>query len=79
VANVRKIITSPALLESASLIFAFGIDLFFTRVSPSNTFDILNEGFNKLQLVLTVGGLVAAIAVTGPMMRKKMLRERWYQ
>ncbi|KAJ3711601.1 DUF1620-domain-containing protein [Lentinula raphanica] len=78
VARVRSITTSPALLESTSLVFAYGLDLFLTRVAPSNTFDVLNESFNKLQLVLTVMGLAAAIFVTRPMVRRKKLREKWY-
>ncbi|KAH7927025.1 DUF1620-domain-containing protein [Leucogyrophana mollusca] len=79
VANVRRIVTSPSLLESTSLVFAYGLDLFFTRVAPSSTFDVLSENFNKAQLVLTVGGLVIAIMVTKPMVAKKRLKERWYQ
>jgi len=79
VANVRKIITSPALLESTSLIFAYGLDLFGSRVTPSNTFDVLSESFNKAQLVLTIGGLTAAIAIAKPMVKRKKLKERWYQ
>lgn len=78
VANVRRIVTSPALLESTSLVFAYGLDLFFTRTAPSNTFDVLSENFNKAQLVLTVGGLAAAILITRPMVSRKRLREKWY-
>ncbi|KAF7317656.1 hypothetical protein MKEN_00853200 [Mycena kentingensis (nom. inval.)] len=79
VRGTRAIVTAPALLESTSLVFAYGLDLFFTRVAPSNTFDILSASFNKAQLVLTVAALAAGIAVTKPMVRKKRLRERWYQ
>ncbi|KAJ7846290.1 DUF1620-domain-containing protein, partial [Mycena leptocephala] len=79
VANTRNIITTPALLESTSLVFAYGLDLFLTRVAPSNTFDILNKNFNKAQLVLTVSGLALGIIITKPMVRRKRLRERWYQ
>ncbi|KAJ7173455.1 DUF1620-domain-containing protein [Mycena filopes] len=79
VANTRQIITSPALLESTSLVFAYGLDLFLTRVAPSNTFDILNKSFNKAQLVLTVCGLALGIVIAKPMVRRKRLRERWYQ
>jgi hypothetical protein len=60
------------------LVFAYGLDLFFTRVAPSNTFDVLNEHFNKAQLVFTVSGLAVAIIFAKPMVRRKMLRERWY-
>ncbi|EPQ55571.1 DUF1620-domain-containing protein [Gloeophyllum trabeum ATCC 11539] len=79
VANVQRVITSPALLESTSLVFAYGLDLFHTRVTPSGTFDVLSENFNKAQLVFTVGGLLAAIIITKPMVQRKKLRERWYQ
>ncbi|KAI9761186.1 MAG: hypothetical protein M1835_008221, partial [Candelina submexicana] len=34
VLGLNKIITSPALLESTSLVFAYGIDIFGTRVAP---------------------------------------------
>jgi ER membrane protein complex subunit 1 len=79
VANIRRILTSPAYLESTSLVFAYGLDLFFTRVAPSGTFDVLSETFNKVQLVFTICGLAAAILVTRPMVRRKRLREKWYQ
>ncbi|KAF8644498.1 hypothetical protein AX16_008429 [Volvariella volvacea WC 439] len=79
IAQASDIITSPSLLESTSLVFAFGLDLFLTRVSPSNTFDILSESFNKAQLVFTVIGLGVAIVLTKPMVQRKKLREKWYQ
>ncbi|KIK01760.1 hypothetical protein K443DRAFT_550803 [Laccaria amethystina LaAM-08-1] len=79
VANVQRIVTAPALLESTSLVFAFGLDMFLTRVAPSNTFDVLSENFNKAQLVFTVSGLLLAIMITRPMVERKRLREKWYQ
>ncbi|TFK50623.1 DUF1620-domain-containing protein [Heliocybe sulcata] len=79
VANVRRIVSSPALLESTSIVLAYGLDLFHTRVSPSGTFDVLSENFNKAQLIFTVSGLLAAIIITRPMVRRKRLREKWYQ
>ncbi|KAF8153864.1 hypothetical protein B0H34DRAFT_661928 [Crassisporium funariophilum] len=79
VANVQRIVAAPALLESTSLVFAFGLDMFLTRVAPSNTFDVLSENFNKVQLVFTVSGLILAILVTRPMVQRKRLREKWYQ
>ncbi|KAG6836912.1 hypothetical protein H0H93_001278 [Arthromyces matolae] len=78
VANVQRIVTSPTLLESTSLVFAYGLDMFLTRVAPSNTFDVLNENFNKVQLVLTVSGLALAIIFSKPMVQRKRLKEKWY-
>ncbi|KAI9435607.1 DUF1620-domain-containing protein [Lactarius indigo] len=79
VANIRHILTAPALLESTSLVFAYGLDLFGTRVAPSGPFDVLSETFNKVQLAFTICGLAAAIMATRPMVRRKRLREKWYQ
>lgn len=78
VAKTRRILTSPALLESTALIFAHGLDLFCTRVAPSGTFDVLSESFNKAQLVVTVAGLAGAIAVVRPIVGRRKLRGRWY-
>ncbi|CAJ0753240.1 15632_t:CDS:10 [Entrophospora sp. SA101] len=48
VAGVKRIITSPALLESTSLVLAYGLDLWFTREAPSKTFDVLSEDFTVI-------------------------------
>lgn len=45
VSNVAQIKSSPALLESTSLVLATGLDTFWTRVTPSNTFDLLSGEF----------------------------------
>ena len=78
VASIRSIHTSPTSLESTSLVFAHGLDLFFTRISPSGTFDLLSENFNKAQLIFTIAGLTAAIMITRPMVRNRRLKEKWY-
>ncbi len=67
VLGMKKVITSPALLESTSLVFAYGLDIFGTRVTPSLAFDILGHGFGKLQLVGTMLALGAGVAFLAPM------------
>ncbi|BFZ61555.1 hypothetical protein YB2330_002627 [Saitoella coloradoensis] len=74
---VKDIISSPAYLESTSLVFAFGLDMFFTRVTPSQSFDKLSASFSKGQLVLTMIALCAAVGLTSPMVRKKQLNALW--
>lgn len=78
VARVKDILTSPSQLESTSLIFTYGLDLFQTRVSPSSTFDLLSEDFNRAQLGVTVVALALAIMATGPLVRKRALMRQWY-
>ncbi|CAG8670205.1 15987_t:CDS:10, partial [Racocetra fulgida] len=64
--GIRHITTSPALLESTSLVLAYGLDLWFTREAPSKTFDVLSEDFSKGTLLATILGLVIGILVTKP-------------
>jgi hypothetical protein len=64
--GIRNIVTAPALLESTSLVFAFGIDIFGTRVTPSMAFDILGNDFNRLALIGTVSGLAALVGFLAP-------------
>ncbi|KAI8606156.1 hypothetical protein EDD21DRAFT_315482 [Dissophora ornata] len=78
VAGVKKIATAPTLLESTTVVVAYGQDVFVTRHAPSKTFDILNEDFSKSQLMLTIVVLAVVLFVTAPMVQKKMLKELWY-
>lgn len=61
--GIKNILSSPTLLESTSLILAYGHDIFFTYVTPSNSFDVLNPSFNKLQLLLTILSLIVGLFV----------------
>ncbi|TKY85980.1 hypothetical protein EX895_004805 [Sporisorium graminicola] len=76
-ANIRHITTGPALLESTSTVYAHGLDSFVTRTSPSGQFDVLQESFNKPQLLLTLAILSMGIVATRPMVRNKALSLRW--
>lgn len=76
--GIRQIATSPALLESTSLVLAYGLDLWFTREAPSKTFDVLSEDFSKGTLLATILGLVVGILITKPPVRRKNINSRWY-
>jgi ER membrane protein complex subunit 1 len=77
VAGTKKILTAPSLLESTSLVFAFGHDVFGTQVNPSGTFDVLGKGFNKVQLLLTVVALFIGVLVVRPIVRSKSVDGQW--
>ena len=66
VAGIKTVLSSPTLLESTSLVFAFGSDIFATRATPSQAFDILGKSFSKMQLLLTVVALFAGVVVLRP-------------
>ncbi|KAJ4408046.1 hypothetical protein N0V85_004282 [Neurospora sp. IMI 360204] len=77
VIGVQKIIAAPAVVESTSLVFAYGIDVFGSRVAPSFLFDILGKGFNKVTLIGTVLAITAGVLVLSPMVRKKQINALW--
>lgn len=78
IAGVRGILASPTMLESTSQIFAYGLDLFGSSVSPSGRFDVLSQDFNVAQLVATTLALLGATAILKPIVQRKKLHERWY-
>ena len=66
--SISGIVTSPSLLESTSLVFAFGdVDIFGTRVSPIGAFDMLGKGFSKFQLMATVVALGVGTWILSPL------------
>ena len=77
IAHCRQLSTSPALLESTSLVCGWGVDVWCSRVTPSGTFDLLNEDFNAPFLLLTVSAVVAAIVATRQMAKRKELQSAW--
>ncbi|KAJ5134563.1 hypothetical protein N7526_005928 [Penicillium atrosanguineum] len=77
VAGIKTVLSQPTLLESTSLIFAFGGDIFGTRATPSQAFDILGKSFSKLQLLLTVVALAVGVSFLAPMVRKKQVNMLW--
>jgi hypothetical protein len=72
VLGIKEVITSPAVLESTSLIFAYGLDVFGTRLSPSFNFDMLGKDFNKFQMLATVAALAVVTFVVTPLVSFKL-------
>ncbi|KAJ1647184.1 hypothetical protein LPJ64_001444 [Coemansia asiatica] len=77
VAGIRRIASAPTHLESTALVSAYGLDLFFTRTSPSGTFDQLSPSFSKVNLVVTTMALVVGCLLGGPMVRRKLTNQAW--
>ncbi|KAM7277484.1 hypothetical protein ACFE04_019350 [Oxalis oulophora] len=77
VEGLQGIITIPARLESTSLVFAHGVDLFFTQLAPSKTYDSLTEDFSYALLLITIVALVAAIFATWILSERKDLQDKW--
>ncbi|KAJ8320425.1 hypothetical protein KUTeg_002012 [Tegillarca granosa] len=75
--NVRDIQTSPAGLESTSLVLSYGLDLFFTRVTPSKMFDVLKEDFDYYFISLVLGGMFAVSFISQKLAGRKALTRAW--
>lgn len=75
--QVRGIISSPSGLESTSLVFAYGLDLFFTPVQSAKAYDVLSPGFNYVMLYLSVSLVVALWVSTSWLASRKALQDRW--
>ena len=78
VANIRTIHTAGSGLESTCLVFAYGLDLYWTRVTPSRMFDVLKEDFDYWFIVGTLAVLVLVTIVSQRLAAIKMLRQAWH-
>lgn len=74
---ITGIHTSPSGLESTSLVLIYGLDLFYTRVAPSKTFDVLKDDFEYWLITLVLSGLISAAYVTKRLASRKALRQAW--
>jgi hypothetical protein len=75
--RIRDIIVTDTEMESTSLILCYGLDLFFTQVSPSQSFDLLNEDFNLPFLIATVTLVAVGVVVSHYLSQKKRLSLDW--
>ena len=72
-----RVVTAPTTLESTSLVLAFGIDLFVSRVAPAKEFDRLNEDFNFVALVGATAFLIVATVGSSCYSTRRDLVKAW--
>lgn len=77
VTRVKGIATAPSALESTCLVFVHGLDLFYTRVTPSKTFDILKDDFDHYLISVVLLGLLILSYTTKRLAARKTLRAAW--
>jgi len=75
--RIRRIHTAPSGLESTSLVFVHGLDLFFTQIAPSKTYDLLSENFDHLFIAAIVLGMTVASVVASRLATRKELAKAW--
>ena len=77
VLGLRRVDCFPTGRESSVLVLAFGMDVFASRVTPSKSFDMLEDDFSYALLVTTILGLLVATAVLSFMVRTDNLKRNW--
>ena len=77
VAGSQSIVSAPSILESTSIIVAYGLDIFCSRRAPSKTFDLLSQDFNSVNLIVTMIGLAIAIYVLRYFNQRRVLSNAW--
>ncbi|KAJ5073554.1 hypothetical protein M0811_08671 [Anaeramoeba ignava] len=74
---LRDIATKETKMESVSFVFAYGLDLFYTWVSPSGSFDILHNDFHFFILILSIFGLVITIWILRHFINNREIKSNW--
>lgn len=77
VARMSGIYTAPSGLESTCLVFSYGLDIFVTRIAPSNTFDLLKEDFDYFLISVVLIGLTTASYIVKQLASRKTLKQAW--
>ncbi|CAJ0963357.1 unnamed protein product, partial [Mesorhabditis belari] len=75
--HIQGIKTAPSGLESTSLVLAYGLDMFYTRVTPSGTFDILKDDFDHVFITIVLAALILGSIFARRMARNKALQQQW--
>jgi len=77
VERIQGIHTTAAGLESTSLVFAYGLDLFSTRVTPSKMFDVLKEDFDYIFISGVLSALILASIICSKLASMRTLKLAW--
>ncbi|KAM7539288.1 hypothetical protein Aperf_G00000057648 [Anoplocephala perfoliata] len=75
--RIQRIHTAPSGLESTSLVFAHGLDLFFTHIAPSKMYDMLRDDFDYWFIATIVIGMGVASYLAKRFAARKELAKAW--
>lgn len=77
IASLRSLRTAPSQLESTVHLMAWGSDLYFATLRPSNGFDTLGEDFSFSLLLFAMAGMTAAVITMSHAVKSTRMRTRW--
>ena len=56
---------------------AYGLDIFYTRLTPSGTFDILKDDFDHVLISLVLVALIVGSFVARRLAKNHALKQQW--
>ena len=77
VLSAKGITTAHTGLESTSVVFVHGLDLYCAHVTPSKGFDLLKDDFDYYVIASVLFALVVAAFVTRRLAQRKALNQAW--
>jgi hypothetical protein len=77
VAGLRGVNTFPTALESTTLMLAFGMDILYTRLAPSKSFDMLEDDFSFALLVVTLLSMAGLALYLMIAKQRNELAKKW--
>ncbi|GIL85172.1 hypothetical protein Vretifemale_13572 [Volvox reticuliferus] len=77
VLGIRGVKVEATRLESTCLMFAHGVDLFYTRLAPAKGFDSLEDDFNYALLLAALVGLAGGAVILQYMAKQTSLNQKW--
>ncbi|GMT14592.1 hypothetical protein PFISCL1PPCAC_5889, partial [Pristionchus fissidentatus] len=75
--NIKTIKAFPSGLESTSLMLAYGLDMFYTRLTPSGTFDILKDDYDTGLITLVLVALFVGSYVCKRIVKRNSIKAAW--
>merc|ERR1712166_677043 len=67
----------PAKLESVCHVFGIGLDIFYTRTTPSQKFDLLSDDFDYLALIAAMTAMFTATMTAWHVSNQRDLQSAW--
>lgn len=77
IASLRSLRTAPSQLESTVHLMAWGSDLYFANLRPSNGFDTLGEDFSFSLLLVAMTGMTTAVIAMSHAVKSTRMCKRW--
>lgn len=77
ISQLKHINTSPSKLESTTLVFGYGLDLFYSPYSSGNAYDRLNHDFNPFVILFMILGMGLVAMYVKNLAHRNELNQAW--